>query len=281
MEEYVPVSQEPLDVCAVFMKEEQDEGGEETGDTLHTYDLKIERNYFVDNEDGGRTSLDSNPPPDSTKTYTCEICTKPFSQKRYMTAHRQRHPEFKHLALKLQEEKLRLERAKKEQQFICLYCQKEFCNRSTVNRHMKIHTDDKPVSKDYICDICQKAFAHKRDVRVHLRVHTGEKPYECKTCNKRFSQLASLQYHAQGHMKIKPYPCDMCNKQFLRRISLERHTRIHSGIRPFECQLCEKAFTQKRHLVQHNRLHTKYKHRKVGSKFGRHKDAFAGNAIAT
>ncbi|XP_061727870.1 zinc finger protein 468-like [Cydia pomonella] len=278
MEEYVPVSREPLDVCAVFIKEEQ-EHCLETVETLHTYDIKIERDYFVDNEDGEPTSLDSNPPPDSSKTYTCEICTKQFSQKRYMTAHRQRHPEFKDLAIKLQEEKLRLEQAKKDQQFICLYCQKEFCNRSTVNRHMKIHTDDKPVSKDYICDICQKAFAHKRDVRVHLRVHTGEKPYKCKTCSKRFTQLASLQYHVQGHSKIKPYPCDMCNKQFLRRISLERHKRIHSGIRPFKCQLCEKAFTQKRHLVQHNRLHTKYKHRKLGSKFGRNKDAFPVNAI--
>jgi uncharacterized Zn-finger protein len=46
--------------------------------------------------------------------------------------------------------------------------------------------------KKYICEVsgCHKTFSNRGHLQRHMRVHTGEKPFACTfpACNKRFSR---------------------------------------------------------------------------------------------
>ena len=54
---------------------------------------------------------------------------------------------------------------------ICYICKKSFTDRSNMNAHMKVHTNDRPCS----CDDCGKPFKRKYDITKHKR----QQKYPC------------------------------------------------------------------------------------------------------
>ncbi|XP_058381402.1 zinc finger protein 564-like [Diceros bicornis minor] len=74
----------------------------------------------------------------------------------------------------------------------CSACGKVFKHHSSLNRHVRCHTEPKPYDyencgeKPYKCKECGKAFTFPSYLQIQERTHTGEKPYECKTCGKAF-----------------------------------------------------------------------------------------------
>lgn len=49
--------------------------------------------------------------------------------------------------------------------------------------------------RNYSCNYCIRAFARKHDLQRHIRVHTGDKPYVCPCCKKAFARTDALKRH--------------------------------------------------------------------------------------
>lgn len=63
------------------------------------------------------------------------------------------------------------------------------------NREFYGRNKTRIVLKRHICQLCGKRLLKKSDLERHVRVHTGEKPYMCSACRQRFSQKHSLDVH--------------------------------------------------------------------------------------
>ncbi|GLH16048.1 Zinc finger protein 658, partial [Gryllus bimaculatus] len=84
-------------------------------------------------------------------------------------------------------------------------------------------TEEKSNVCRHECSICQKSFTTKGSLERHMLIHSGERPYECSVCRKGFAQRIQLVTHMRMHSGERPYECSVCQKGFTVRNTLVRH----------------------------------------------------------
>ncbi len=75
------------------------------------------------------------------------------------------------------------------------------------------------------CSICTKTFHTATSLQRHSRTHTTEKPYKCDFCNKSFRRADVCREHMRIHTGVRPYTCDMCGLGFKQHNHYKTHLR--------------------------------------------------------
>ena len=141
--------------------------------------------------------------------------------------------------------------------FECYLCSKTYHTKYSLKRHLQQHTE----GKKWYCK-CGKGFTTEFWLKRHEKsVHEGKPAYSCKTCGKSCSRTEVAAGHAIRHAGVEnPNRCVKCNKGYLYKSSLKRHKclPLHSITdKQHTCHICQKSFICLRFLKQHMKVHQK------------------------
>ncbi|KAJ8012929.1 hypothetical protein DPEC_G00047990 [Dallia pectoralis] len=117
--------------------------------------------------------------------------------------------------------------------------------------------------KCHVCVHCNAAFRTNYHLQRHVFIHTGEKPFQCSQCDMRFIQKYLLQRHEKIHTGEKPFRCEECGMRFIQKYHMERHRRTHSGEKPYQCDYCHQYFSRTDRVLKHRRMCHEMKERKA------------------
>ena len=139
---------------------------------------------------------------------------------------------------------------------ICPYCQKEFREKRSMDKHIKaIHQAERP----YICPIpdCAETFRNQVELKNHHNRHIKDYPYECDRCPMTFQKQDSLTTHYRSHTGEKPFVCEICDKSFTSEKNKKVHVQRHQGSLPHKCDVCSMTFQSRSHLIKHATSHNR------------------------
>lgn len=168
----------------------------------------------------------------------------------------------------------------------CEKCQKSFCNKAKLQRHLFTHIPKELYTVscyncfkrfpskyhflvhlrithsdlNHTCSVCGKVYKHQTSLTNHFRREhcsggklDNPRRFICDICNKTFKYKNSLEAHIMyNHLKEnKQYSCNYCNKKFIKHSAMIRHKTSHTKIRPMPCPHCRKSFSRKYLLMNH------------------------------
>lgn len=126
----------------------------------------------------------------------------------------------------------------------CPFCHRKFPWSSSLVRHIRTHTGQKP----YLCPVCHFPFTTKSNCDRHLqRKHpdsphavSGDRPYRCSRCpGAAFTSVESLRKH------------DMFKHEKANDTSLFRDDMKCMGTKAFWCYLCDLKYYSSKDVIQH------------------------------
>ena len=120
-------------------------------------------------------------------------------------------------------------------------------------RQMKEQEKQRKKKKKIIlkCLFCFKVCENKSTLQKHERAHTKEKPFRCEKCGTGFSQASGRNVHEKGVcLKIKS-TCPICGVLFTNTANLTNHLKFtHKMEERINCDICNISVRTdfKRHL---------------------------------
>ena len=95
-----------------------------------------------------------------------------------------------------------------------------------------------PTRESFKCPLCEYKSPRKGHVERHILIHSGEKPYTCSECNYKSHTKDAMTLHARVHSGFKKFVCNRCSYATNRKIYLERHLALHDQDRIRPCAVC-------------------------------------------
>ena len=152
----------------------------------------------------------------------------------------------------------------------CLTCQKTFCTRFNLRRHLKqVHSKDRikqeqklPLSNYHTCAVCQKTFVSKSTFSSHCKISHRRiiAKFTCTICSMNFTKLKTAQKHESCHLTPTTFSCHLCpeeSEEFVSWVALTRHwNKSHPKfLGKFPCTECAKVLKSYSSLKNHMRIH--------------------------
>lgn len=147
----------------------------------------------------------------------------------------------------------------------------------TTKRNILIEAAKK--GRNSKCQRCQYESSWKCHLNRHIQIHTGERPFQCNVCFKTFTQKTSLNRHTnfmhqyfnpvarsvavaftsevkwptKEKCKSQPYDCPICLESFIRKEALIVRLRFHVNELPFRCLKCGRRFAEEKAKESHEK----------------------------
>jgi len=95
-----------------------------------------------------------------------------------------------------------------------------------------------PTRESFKCPFCDYKSPRKGHVERHILIHSGEKPYSCSECSYKSHTKDAMTLHARVHSGYKKFECGKCSYATNRKVYLERHLLLHDEDRMYPCSVC-------------------------------------------
>ncbi|XP_005175232.2 ras-responsive element-binding protein 1 [Musca domestica] len=86
-----------------------------------------------------------------------------------------------------------------DMKYLCPICEVVSANAHQFTNHIRCHNYTSGNTENFTCRICSKVLSSASSLDRHVLVHTGERPFNCKYCHLTFTTNGNMHRHMRTH----------------------------------------------------------------------------------